>query len=341
MNPTGLSRFKLEELLGSGSDYEVRSATDTETGRPVVVKRPNPDYIVRQMHHGIERLSQALIQVHQSVGDSVERLAHMVGYAEPERHDGYFGDTITDPYTVLIEERAKGVPLACDIRDKFKGVPIGLPQNLFTIHPLAAHATAGRFPVQDQLIELERPFDAAGLLVLDLRPQNVYFDPSDGKITVIDIGVIPSLGEASQGKISFGSRPRDFHDFFLEIFQYYASPDSPPSAVRGYGEPEGMRGVPDFDKQLQLLIDSYMPSAPNVRESAMTTLEKVRERAYGSYDEFQKDLNAYLGEVEARNASDSELEALTAVWREALDGLSDEYWSKFLLDRDSMFSAYR
>ncbi len=341
MNAVDLSRFKLEELLGSGSDYEVRSATDTETGLPVVVKRPNPDYIVRQMHHGIDRLSQALIEVHQSVGHETGHLAHLVGYAEPGRYDGYFGDTISDPYTVLIEERAKGVPLACDIRDRFKGVPIGLPQNLFAIHPLAVHAQAGRFPVQGQLIELERVFDAAGFLVLDLRPQNVYFDPSDGKITVIDIGVIPSLGEASQGKISFGSRPRDFHDFFLEVFQYYASPNSPPSAVRGYGEPEGMRGVPDFNQQLKLLIDSYITAAPNVKESAISILEKVRERAYGSYDEFENDLNAYLGEVEARNSSDAGLEGLTAVWREALDGLSGEYWSKFLLDRDSMFSAYR
>ena len=340
MNPVDLSRFKLEEALGAGSDYEARSATDTETGLPVVIKRPNPDYLVRQMHHGIEQLSQALVQVHRSVGGSAVHLAHLVGYAETGRHDGYFGDSIKEPYMVLIEERARGVPLVCDIRDKFKGVPIGLPQNLFALHPLAAHPTAGRFPVQGQLIELQKAFDAAGHLVLDLRPQNVYFDPSDGQITVIDIGVIPGLGKVSQGKISFGTAPRDFHDFFLEVFQYYASPNSPPSAVRGYGEPEGMRGVPDFALQVRMLIESYGTAAPHVKESAVTALEKVRERAYGSFDEFRNDLDAYLHEVEARNASDSRLEGLMGVWREALEGLSGEYWSKFLLDCDSMFSSY-
>lgn len=102
-----------------------------------------------------------------------------------------------------------------------------------------------------------------------------------------------------------------------------------------------MRGVPDFDQQLQLLVDSYITTAANVKDSAISTLQKIRERGYSSYDEFQADLNAYLHEVEARNASDAGIEDLTAVWREALQHLSGEYWSKFLLDCDSMFSAYQ
>ena len=37
-----LARFKLEGLLGEGTDLQVFSATDTATGDAVVVKRPHP-----------------------------------------------------------------------------------------------------------------------------------------------------------------------------------------------------------------------------------------------------------------------------------------------------------
>ena len=56
-----LDRFRLEGLLGSGSDYEVHAATDVETGQQVVVKRPRPDYIARGLHTGIDLLSEVLI----------------------------------------------------------------------------------------------------------------------------------------------------------------------------------------------------------------------------------------------------------------------------------------
>ena len=40
-----LDNYQLTGLLGSGADYEVRSAVERETGAEVVVKRPVPQMI--------------------------------------------------------------------------------------------------------------------------------------------------------------------------------------------------------------------------------------------------------------------------------------------------------
>ena len=56
-----LQRFKLEITLGEGADLQIFAATDTETGRPVVVKRPHPTLITRRQHHDVEeRLLRAI-----------------------------------------------------------------------------------------------------------------------------------------------------------------------------------------------------------------------------------------------------------------------------------------
>ena len=337
-----LDRFNLEEHLGSGSDYEAHAATDSQTGNRVVIKRPNPDYIARKLHHGIDRLSEQLIEVHGSVGDSLPYVAHLVGYTEVAQHDGYFGDSLNESYRVLVEERAKGVPLAGDIRDKFKGIPIGLGQNLFTLHTLVPHAGKGLFTIHQQLMDLEEAFYSTGHLLLDMRPQNVYFDPGEGKITVIDIGTMPTRGPAAQGRASMGDRPGDIHDFFVEMFKFYASPDSPPSDVRGYGEAAGMRSVPDFDQQLDMMMHSYLGvQDTEIKEVALDTLQKVRTRDYTSFEDFRRDFNHYLAVLDERNKKLPYLDDLVGVWGEAMQMMSADYWRKFLFDPDSDLVHYR
>ena len=231
-----LRQAQLEGFLGSGSDYEVYAATDTQTGKHAVIKRPNQDYIARKLHHGVDRLSEQLIEVHQAIGDSLPNVAHLLGYTEVSNHNDYFGDSLNEAYRVLVEERARGLPLVSDIRDKFRGLPIGLGQNLFALYPLVPHQAKGSFTIQRQIMEVEEGFHKAGHLVLDMRPQNIYFDPREARITVIDIGTIPTQGAAAQGKASLGDHPRDVHDFFLEVFRFYATPDLPPVSSAGYAE---------------------------------------------------------------------------------------------------------
>ena len=342
MDVVQLDRFQLEGLLGSGSDYEVFAATDSLTGNQVVIKRPNPDYITRRLHLGIDRLTEQLVEVHRSLGDSLPHVTRLVGYTELAPHDSYFGDKLAESYRALIEERAKGIPLVSDIRDKFKGVPIGVPQNLFALHPLVPHPTQGAFIIQQQLLDVEEVFFNAGELLLDMRPQNVYFDPKEGSIKVIDIGTIPTQGEFAQGKVSVGNQPRDIHDFFAEMFKYYATPDTPPPDSGGYKESVGMRNIPDFNLQLQGLVQAYQGSEHSgLRDVAVTMLEKVRKRGYESFQDFRQDFSQYLALSQEMNQNLPNVEDLVSAWDQALEMLSDPYWSKFLFDPDNDLVQYR
>lgn len=336
-----LDRFRLDGFLGAGSDYEAHAATDLQTGAPVVLKRPNPDYITRQFHGAIDLLSQRLVEVHTSIGDSMPGISHLVGYVEGGNHDGYFGDSLKQQYWVLIYQRARGIPLAADIRDKFKGVPTGLAQNLFAIYPLTPHARRGLFPIHQQLMDVEMALLDAGHLLLDTRPQNVYYEPSAGDISIIDIGAMPAKGSASQGKISIGDGDKDFHDFCAEVFRFYAVPDLPPTGVSGYREPPGMRNVPQFELQVNGMITAFSAvSDAGVRDAAVGALRKVLERSYSSLGEFRRDLDVYLAAVEERNRGLEDLADRKRAWHEALAMLSQDYWRRFLFDPGTDLAAY-
>ena len=337
-----LDRFELGEVLGSGADYEVSAARDNLTGRHVVVKRPNPDYITRNLHGGVERLSELLIDVHGSLADSLPSLAHLVGYTEVDQHSGYFGDSLEENYRVLVQERAKGIPLVSDIRDKFKGIPTGLGQNLFALYPLVSHPQKGRFTIVQQLMDVEEAFHRAGHLLLDMRPENLYFDPAEGLISVIDIGATPTHGPAAQGKVSRGDRPRDIHDFFAEVFTFYATPSAPPSVPAGYREPSRINTIPFFDEQVDSLIQAFSAiEHSDVREAALGTLEKVRSRSYTTFQDFRKDFDNYLSTLEDRLKRRPDLPALVEVWHQALEMFSNPYWRKFLFDPDPALAEYK
>ena len=79
MESLSLDRFELGSFLGSGSDYEAHAATDLETGKMAVVKRPNVDYILRGLHKDIDLLSRSLIEIHDSVANSVRNVSKMIG----------------------------------------------------------------------------------------------------------------------------------------------------------------------------------------------------------------------------------------------------------------------
>ena len=342
MEQVTLDRFPLEGFLGSGSDYEVHAATDTDTGKLVVVRRPNPDYISRKLHHGVDRLSEQLIDVHQAMDSSVPYLANLVGYTAVSQHDGYFGDSLKEEYRVLVEERAQGFPLVGDLMDKFKGVPIGLGQNLFCLHPLVPAPEKGHFAVHRQLMDVEEAFQNAGHLLLDMRPQNIYFDPVEGRITVIDVGTIPTGGPAAQGVASMGDRPRDVHDFFAELLTFYVTPETPPGDISGYREPAGMRSNPNFDEHLDMTIRNFSEvEDADVRDAAVAVLVKVRERGYTSFGEFRRDFDSYLARVESRNEALVDLPDMVDVWRNAMELLSARYWTRFLFDPGADLACYR
>jgi len=86
---------------------------------------------------------------------------------------------------------------------------------------------------------------------MDLRPQNVFFDPRQGTITVIDIGMCVDQRATS------GRQPAlDIHDCLAELCKFYLQPQSPPRQAKGYCDPFGMGPPLGFTKELERMIQA-------------------------------------------------------------------------------------
>ncbi len=214
MEKVDLNRYQMTGILGTGADYEVRGAMDLETGQPVVLKRPVPQVISRQMHGPIEARTERSLRICQELGPNIPQLSPILAYTDPASHDEYYGDSLGQEYRVMVVARAQGIPLVGDVRARILGVPIGLGQNLFALFPLSHPPDQEPFTVLQQLLDLEEQFYQAGHILLDLGPQNVYYQPASGRITVIDCGDLLSVGEQPSSR---SRRPRDIHDFYLEM----------------------------------------------------------------------------------------------------------------------------
>ena len=90
MDIVALDRFELIGALGSGADYEVRAATDLDTGMAVVLKRPSPQAVSRQMHGPIEERTTRILEAYEAAGQ------HSPGSAE-----GYWRNRGREPRRIL------------------------------------------------------------------------------------------------------------------------------------------------------------------------------------------------------------------------------------------------
>jgi serine/threonine protein kinase len=337
MDPVQLERFTEKRLLGVGANYEVHAAIDSQTGAPVVLKRPWVQYISRNQHQQVDKLSARVIELHRTLGGSFPHISHLVGYTGHTRHDRYFGDALSQSYYVLVEERARGVPLMGGIKDKFRGVPIGLAQNLYTLYPLVSHAREPTPGIMEQLLDLEAGCIRMGYLLLDLGPQNVFFDPRAGRITVIDIGESLEYRAAQHG-----NQGADLHDAFAELCRFYLTPHPPPTQVGGYREPFGIAATRGFQTDLERITHSFCElTAGPLQEAAVTILHQVKSRAYGSIDAFRQDLQRYFALVEDRNRALPDWPGLLNVWREGMEMLHETYWRRFLFEPETDLIHYR
>jgi hypothetical protein len=331
-----LERFSLSGLLGLGANYEVYAAIDRETGKEVVVKRPWVQTIRGGQSWHIDAQSARVIELHRVLGDGVPFISPLVGYTERVRHDGYFGDSLPQEYHVLVEERARGVPLVADIKDKFRGVPIGLGQNLFALYPLVQGAFEGAASVFEQLLDVEEAFTRVDRLIMDLRPQNVFFDPRRAEITVIDIGMCVEMRAAS------GPQPApDIHDCLAELCKFYLAPQSPPAQSKGYHDAFGLGPPLGFPKELDRMIQACaaLPGGP-LRDIAVAMLERLRRRDYGAVAPFRRDLQQYRAALDERNQNLQEFPILVGVWHQGMALLREKYWRKFRFDPDADLAHY-
>ena len=299
-----LDRFELVGPLGSGADYDVRAAVDRVTGQPVVLKRPSPQAVRRQMHGPIEERTTRTLEAYERAGQHCDVVPRVIGVTEAGIHDDYFGDDVGQPYRVRIEERAAGIPLVGDPRSRILRVPIGLGQNLFALHPLATPTgdparapsqSLSRFndwPVQTQLLAAQEVFEAAGYALLDLGPHNLFYSPGTGRLSLIDAGALVGHGvDRSQGNRA----AQDAHDFYLEMLKFYVAPELPPSDPSGYYDPYNQRPVISLEQECDELNRAFATADDDLREPATACIEKVRQRGYGTVAEFRRDLrNAWL-----------------------------------------------
>jgi hypothetical protein len=333
MEQVDLSRYEATGILGIGADYEARAAIERDTGRQVVLKRPTPETVRRRQHAGIEARTDRMLQAYQKVGHTIPTVVPIVGYTERVNHDAYFGDTLEQAYRVIIEERAVGIPLMSELKARFTGGPIGVGQNLFALFPLVQSESAPAFAIHRQLLDLEAAYFQAGYILLDLRPHNVFYQPASGRITVIDCGALADAhGEASRR----GTRPPDIHDFYLEMLKFYTTPQPPPVQASGYREPYGVRPVVNFERELDQMAQQFQAVAPPVlREAVRPIIERVRQRAYTAFQDFQHDLTAYLEAMHSAHQSLPNLAEARQAWAEALEWLRADYWQRYLFDADT------
>ena len=337
MQKVDLDRFQTSGILGTGADYEVRAAVDQETGKQVVLKRPVPQMISRGMHTSTEARTDRTLQVLEQMGQA-DNLVAIVGYTERGVHDQFYGDSLGREYRVIVEERARGIPLMVgDMRARITGVPIGVGQNLFALHPLLRPPDRAPFAIHEQLLALEESFIKGGYFLLDLRPQNLFYQPSTGHITVVDCGELVS-GDGEPDRR--GRPPRDVHDFCLEVLKFYATPKTPPQDAAGYRDPHGQRPVVDFLQELDEMGAAFGDTDEPVRSAALDMIARIRDRSYSDIDGFRQDLNTYLAEVGERDENLGRMDQLRQAWGEALNWLREDHWNKYLFDAETDLAVF-
>ncbi len=338
MEKVDLSRYQAGSILGTGADYEARAAVERESGRLVVLKRPVPQMVRHQLHAGIEARTDRMLQTYQEVGHTIPTLAPILGYTDRANHDAYFGDTLGQEYRVIVAERAVGLPLVGDPKARITGVPIGVGQNVFALFPLMQPEGYPPFAIQQQLLDLEEAFFQAGYILLDLRPQNVLYQPACGRITVIDCGALVDINTAADRQ---GRPPQDIHDFYLEMLKFYTTPEPPPAQAHGYREPHGLRPVVNFGRELDDMAQHFkVVPDPVVQEAALTIISQVHHRAYAAFTDFRRDLIAYLEAVGMSHQALSPLSVPRQAWAEALAWLQAEYWQRYLFHAETELAVF-
>ncbi len=332
MEILSLDRFELVGPLGSGADYEVRAAVDRETGQQVVLKRPSPQVVRRQMHGPIEERTTRTLEAYERAGQHCDAVPRVLGVTEAVMHDSFFGDDVGQPYRVRVEARAMGIPLVGDPRSRILRVPIGLGQNLFALHPLVLPGGADPWPVQTQILAAQEVFQAAGYTLLDMGPHNVFYSPGSGRVSLVDASALVGHGVET----SVGNRgPQDVHDFCLEMLKFYVAPELPPIDPAGYYDPYNQRPVISLEQECDDLTRAFSTADANVRDAAEVCLGKIRARSYGSVAEFTGDLQDCLAQITIRCDGMSDRDSAVDAWRSALGRLAESHWTRYVFDADT------
>lgn len=330
-SPSDLERFQLGEPLGEGADMQVFAATDLETGNHCVIKRPHPSLVSRNIHDDVERRVSLQAKL-RSEEIGIDSLPRLLAITVPDEFEWYFGDKLKHAYSVQVEERAIGIPLLGSVRDQVRGHSVGLPINLFALHPSTEHLQRNiEDPSFVALRVIERCFDL-GFLAGDLGPRNLFYSPATGDVKIIDLGSL-------RRPVSAGRRTRalDLNDILFEFFQFYTTPDGLPASPEGFTQVREHRFSGTLERMAQSMSEAYSTaSGAGQRDAADAILESIARRSYHSVADFRSDFQAYLFEAASRPRS----AATDGAWSSALKELRETYWAKYLFDADLDLSHY-
>ena len=310
---------------------QVFAAADLESGDNCVVKRPHPTLVSRNIHDDVERRMTLQAEL-RSEGMGIAGLPRLIAVTDPDRFAGYFGDDLGHAYRVQVEERAAGIPLLGSIGDQVRGHPVGLPLNLFALHPSAGCLARNiEEPSLAVLRVIEQCFDL-GYLAGDLGPRNLFYSPGTGEATVIDLGSLRR--EVTEGR---RRRAVDINDILFEFFQFYSTPDALPASAEDFAQIREQRHSGTLERMAQSMIDTYSNArSADQRDAAQEILSRIAHRSYQSVSGFRTDYTVYLSASESRPRGPINERA----WSSALRGLRDVYWTKYLFDADSELIHY-
>ena len=324
-DPEELERFQIGDLLGEGADLQVFKATDIESGEPVVIKRPHPTLISRNMHGNIEgrSLLQAELRARIENPSSLVRLQLMT---QPGQFAWYFGDDLAHPYSVQVEERAKGIPLIGGVSDMVRGYPVALPLNLFVLFPPKKFRCRELTNPALTTLDVVESFYGEGYLAQDLGPQNVFYSPGSAKSSVIDLGTLrkPSM-------VTSRHPPLDLNDVLFHIFMSYTTLEPPPRDPAGFALTKEIRLSGTLERKTEAYAREYGEWGDDRAKAALKILYNLGRRVYVSLAQFREEFQEYLLVANSVERDYATVEA----WREALNGLKLPYWRKYLFDAES------
>ena len=323
-HPRLLRRFRMGALLGEGADSQAFLASDDslgeDCGESVVLKRAHPSLIRRGLHDAVE--SRMVIQARFRREFAPETLPRLLAATRADDFAWLFGDDLANPYMALAEERARGVPLVGSVTDQVRGRPVGLPMSLFALHPPAG--TRSRSPAMDVLRLIEFCAER-GMMALDLGPRNVFYDPSERRTTVVDLGGLTEPIAATRRREAV-----DVNDALLEFFAAYSTPDDNPRTADGHLAVREVRLSGGVERRARTLADEFSASAGGRRaDTARHILDRIGRRAYQTPAEFRAD---FLAHAQAADEESSWDEETSQAWRAALGWLGGEHWGKFAFE---------
>ncbi len=328
-DPSDLRRLSLGALLGEGADSQAFLASDSlgedHVRDAVVLKRAHPSLTTRGLHDAVERRMVAQARFRREFAP--ESLPRLLAATRADGFEWLFGDALGNPYMALAEERARGVPLVGSAADQVRGCPVGLPMSLFALNPPAG--TRAKSPAMAVLRLMEFCAER-GVLALDLGPRNVFYDPSERRTTVVDLGGITKPRAATRRREAL-----DVNDVLLEFFAAYTTPNAAPRTAAGHLEVREVRLSGGIERRARTLADEFSTRAAGVRraDTAQHILDRIGRRAYQTPADFRADFLAHLRAADEESAWDDER---MSAWREALGWLGGEHWGKFAFDGAEM-----